>query len=364
VKTYDPNNERTKRQYFLYLKNAKGNSESTIDGVAKALNRFETYTKFRDFKAFRSQQAVGFKNHLAGQQSAVSGEKLSKSTLNSTLACLKRFFQWLAWQPGFKSFLSYSDAEYFNLSEKDTRVANARRETPTPTIEQIQHVIAVMPCGSEIERRDRALIAFTLLTGARDRAIASIKLKHVNMVAGSVFQDAREVRTKFSKTFTTYFFPVGDEIRQIVADWVKYLREEKLWSHDDPLFPATHIVLDHTHHFIVGGLKREHWSTATPIRKIFREAFTKAGLPYFNPHSFRNTLVRLGETVCQTPEGFKAWSQNLGHEGVLTTFRSYGEVSNRRQQEIFERLRSPKRAAETDMEKRLSLLEDKILKSK
>jgi integrase len=351
MKTHNPQNERIKRQYFVYLKEAKRHSEDTIDAVAKALNRFETYTKYRDFKAFRSQQAVGFKNNLAEQYGAVSGEKLSKATLNATLANLKRFFQWLAWQPGFKSCLQYADAEYFNLSEKDTRVANAKRETPTPTVEQITHVIAVMPSGSEIERRDRALIAFALLTGARDRAIASMKLKHVDVAGESVFQDAREVRTKFSKTFSTCFFPVGDEIRQIVADWVKYLREEKLWSHDDPLFPATNIVLDHSHHFTLGGLKREHWSTATPIRKIFCEAFTKAGLPYFNPHSFRNTLVRLGETVCQTPEDFKAWSQNLGHEGVLTTFRSYGEVSTRRQQEIFKRLRSPRSSTETDVEK-------------
>ena len=44
--------------------------------------------------------------------------------------------------------------------------------------------------------------------------------------------------------------------------------------------------------------------------------FEQAGLPYFNPHSFRKTLVQLGETTCQSPEEFKAWSQNLGHEGV------------------------------------------------
>ena len=169
----------------------------------------------------------------------------------------------------------------------------------------------MMPFNSDIERRNRALIAFTLLTGARDSAIASGKLKHVDLVAGCVFQDAQEVRSKFSKTFTTYFLTVGDEIRQIVADWVKYLREEKLWSHDDPLFPATNVVLNNTNFFKVEGLKREHWSTATPIRKIFAEVFANAGLPYFNPHSFRNTLVRLGETVCQTPEAFKAWSQNL-----------------------------------------------------
>jgi hypothetical protein len=82
------------------------------------------------------------------------------------------------------------------------------------------------------------------------------------------------------------------------------------------------------------GLERECWSSAKPIREIFREAFTRADLPYFNPHSFRNTLVQLGERHCATPEAFKSWSQNLGHEGVLTTLTSYGAVEPARQAEI------------------------------
>jgi integrase len=90
--------------------------------------------------------------------------------------------------------------------------------------------------GSEIERRDRALVAFALLTGARDSAIASIKLKHVDLKEGCVYQDAREVKTKFSKTFTAYFFPVGEEVRQMVAEWVRFLREVKLWGNDDRCF--------------------------------------------------------------------------------------------------------------------------------
>jgi hypothetical protein len=54
-------------------------------------------------------------------------------------------------------------------------------------------------------------------------------------------------------------------------------------------------------------------------------------LPYFQPHSIRKTLARLGEEVCSTPEEFKAWSQNLGHDQVLTTFMSYGSVATDRQ---------------------------------
>jgi len=345
---YNPANERIKRRYFAFLKEAKRHGEPTIDAAAKALSRFEAYTRYRDFKAFHFEQAIAFKKHLAGQKGQRSGENLSKATLHATLTQLKRFFQWLAWQPGYKSRIQYADAEYFNLSDKDTRIATARRQQRVPTLEQIRHVIKKMPFGTDIERRNRALLAFTLLTGARDSAIASLKLKHVDLNAGCVYQDAREVNTKFSKTFSTFFFPVGQDVQGIVAEWVSYLRDQKLWGNDDPLFPATLVALGSDRQFAAAGLAREHWSNATPIRTIFREAFVTAGLPYFNPHSFRNTLVQLGQEVCRTPEQFKAWSQNLGHEKVLTTFLSYGEVACRRQGEIIRELAMPSMAVPTD----------------
>jgi integrase len=345
---HNAQNERIKRKYFAYLKEAQRNSEPTVDASAKALDRFEVYTRYRDFKMFHPDQAVAFKKDLAEQNGQRSGEKLSKATLHSTLTQLKRFFWWLAGQPGYKSRFQYSDSDYFNLSDKDTRVATARREQKAPTLEQIKRVISTMPIQTEVERRNRALIAFTLLTGARDSATASMKLKHVDLAANLVDQDAREVKTKFSKTFTTFFFPVGDEVRGIVEEWVSYLREVKLWGNDDPLFPATRIALGATRQFEVSGLERKHWSSATPIRAIFRDAFVSAGLPYFNPHSFRNTLVRFGLDVCKTPEEFKAWSQNLGHEGVLTTFLSYGEVPCDRQGEIIRALGTPQQAVQSD----------------
>ena len=127
-------------------------------------------------------------------------------------------------------------------------------------------------------------------------------------------------------------------MRQIVDAWVTYLRQEKLWGNDDPLFPATLVELSAAQQFEAVGLARKHWGTAPPIRAMFRRAFESAGLPYFNPHSFRTTLVQLGQTLCRDAEQFKAWSQNLGHEGVLTTFLSYGAVAPRRQGQIIQTL--------------------------
>jgi integrase len=327
-------NERIKRQYFTYLAEALGHSEQTIDAVAKAIARFEAYTRYKDFKSFHIERAKAFKRDLADQRGHRSGEPLSKATLYATLTALKRFFVWLAGQPGYKSRLSYLDAEYFNLSAKETRIAKATRSARVPTLEQIRHVIQFMPATTDVERRDRALIAFTILTGARDGAIASFKLRHIDIAEGKIDQDAREVQTKFSKSFVTTFFPVGDDIRCVVVDWVNYLRCDKLWSLDDPLFPATKVEVSENLRFGVVGLDRKHWSNAGSIRTIFKRAFAAAGLPYFNPHSFRKTLALLGEKLCQKPEQFKAWSQNLGHEHVLTTFTSYGDVSSYRQTEI------------------------------
>ena len=71
-----------------------------------------------------------------------------------------------------------------------------------------------------------------------------------------------------------------------------------------------------------------------PIRDIFRTAFAAANLPYFNPHSVRDMIVRHIMTLDLPVEALKAWSQNLGHDHVLTTFSSYGDVSVYRQSEI------------------------------
>jgi dUTPase len=57
-------------------------------------------------------------------------------------------------------------------------------------------------------------------------------------------------------------------------------------------------------------------------------------LPYFHPHSLRKTLTRLGQQLCKSAEAMKAWSQNLGHEHVMTTLMSYGKVETDRQGEI------------------------------
>lgn len=333
MRKHHPENERIKRRYFIYLREAKRLSEHSVDQAAAAIAAFETATNYRDFRKFHIEQARRFKRVLDEQVNRKTGKPLAKATIHARLMALKAFFQWLADQPGYRSRIAYADSEYFNPSANDGRIARASKPRPVPTLEQIKLAIDDMPETTAIERRDRALIAFTILTGARDNAIASLKLKHVDIEKRTVFQDAREVRTKRAKTISSIFFPVGDEIEAIVVHWVEELRDELGFGPDDPLFPKTKIEI-RDGLFAPTGLDREHWRDAAPIRRIFRAAFEASGLPYFNPHSFRNTLASLGERLCTSPEAFKAWSQNLGHDQVLTTLVSYGSVTLARQAEI------------------------------
>lgn len=49
-------------------------------------------------------------------------------------------------------------------------------------------------------------------------------------------------------------------------------------------------------------------------------------------------LARIGEQRASSAEEMKAWSQNLGHENMMTTFTSYGQVPAHRQKEVVQRM--------------------------
>jgi integrase len=336
----NPSNERLKRDYLRYLKEARGKSEATLDSVRKALARYEAYTGGKDFKTFRRERAAGFKARLAETDGVRTGETLSASTQAATLAAIKEFFTWLAWRPGFKSAIHREDIEYLNPSIKDAARAKAAKMQDFPSLEQIRAAIAIMPAETAIDRRNRALVAFAILTGIRDRAMVSLSLGHMDTTRAPpvVRQDPNSVETKFAKAIVTYFFPVGDDFAAIVRDWIGELQRVHLFGPADPLFPRTRMGLDAEGAFATAGIERDHWSDASPVRGIFRKAFEGAGLPYFPPHSFRHTLGHLAQTWCRTPEELKAWSQNLGHENIATTLTSYGRIDPHRQGDVMARI--------------------------
>ncbi len=333
-KKYNAKNERIKRDYFDYLAEAGGRHKSTIAAASRALQKFEAHTKFADFASFNKRQAKSFKESLLKTPNVRTSKPLAASSVHSTLRQIMKFLQWLSGEQGYRRFIKIRDVEYLNPSRKTLGEARARPKKQIPTFEQIRQCINSMPSNTDIELRNRALIAFVALTGIRVTAAAKLPLGLVDIEDRFVDQDPRATETKASKHIKTFFFPVGDDFERIFTDYVKHLRENLQYGDEAPLFPSTRMKLNTIMQFEPDGLVPEFWSDASPIRKIFQESFTAANLPYFNPHSFRNCLINYGQQHCDSVEAFKAWSQNIGHNKVLTSLDSYGHVPLQRQGEL------------------------------
>lgn len=126
MRTHCPANERIKREYLTYLKEAQRYSEPSLDGIAKAIARFEAYTRYADFKKYHVQQAVGFKHKLASASNSVTGKPLSLATQRSALSALKAFFKWLAASPVINRGLH---TQMPIISTYRTRIIASHRQT-------------------------------------------------------------------------------------------------------------------------------------------------------------------------------------------------------------------------------------------
>lgn len=332
-------NLRIKRKYLLWLKDAKGLSEASIDKAAAAISLYEKFLDKKDFRAFHSERARAFKRYLSTRKTERTGTNLSQSSINGILRELKSFYSWLADQAGYKSKVTHSDAAYLTPDRKSETARRGSLWKPHPSPEQVRHLLQSMPTETVLQRRDRALIAFLFLTASRVGAAITLRIGHVDLLNACVQFDGRTVNTKFGKTFITGFFPVGEPAEQIVRDWIDELKSVHLFSTSDPLFPKTKVGIGVARRFQALGIACEPWSNPSSAAKIFKQAFTDAGLPPFSPHRIRNTIAELARDYCRTTEDYTAWSQNMGHDDPLTTRHSYGSVAQGRQVELFRKFR-------------------------
>lgn len=330
-------NERLKRDYLGYLKQAEGYDEATLDKVASSLLIFEEALGFKPFKTFHREWAETFKGHLEHRKNLRTGKPLGLSTRDGILRDVRGFFHWLASQQGFKSRISYTDVRYFNSNAKDARAAHAQRPKRYPSLTQCDHAFRLMPEATVIERRNKAMFALWVMTAARAGALASLRLKHVDLVENVIYQDGREVATKGAKTFETWFFPVDPMYRTAFDGWVSELIEKHMFGPGDALFPKQKVgVKDGS--FAATGLDHEPYASAQIVGQVIGDAFRSAGLHPFNPHSIRSTIAMLGDKVCNTMEERKAWSQNMGHDSLTTTVGAYMPVGRERQGELIKSL--------------------------
>jgi len=333
-------NTRIKRKYFAYLRGAEQLSDATIEKVAVSLTFFETAMGFKDFKRHNLTWPERLKETLIDATNA-AGKPLSRSTRSNHMRHVRGFIRWLADKPGYKSRIGWSDAEYYKLSRKDERVASEHRDPIYPMPDHALMAFRAMSDDTELQRRDRAIFAFFLMTGARVKATSTLKLKRIDMVNKTVNQDARDVDTKAAKTFLTAFYIIAPEVWEAFARWVAYLYDVKFFGPEDPLFPKCGIANNAHGNFVSETVARAHWAQTGSIRAIIKDTFQRVHMTAYGPHSFRHMLTHIGMDICITPRALKAWSLNFGHSDVMTTLQNYGKLTSREQVAEIQKLSNP-----------------------
>lgn len=316
-------NERIKRKFFRRLREAEGMAEATINYIEKAILLYGDFTKQADFSKFSAEKAIEFKKWL--QKREYRGKPISLSTDYSYLRCLTKFFTWLSDQPGYKSKIIPDKIAYLKLSRKEERIATQYTPRNFPALEYVRNLTDSIKIKSEIDLRDRALIAFALLSGARDKALATLPLGCFDEDALIINQNPRAgVETKFAKLIPTTLLRFDEKLLGYVLEWVSHLKSKGFGS-QDPIFPRSKADQGENNLCFEPALEIEpaFWKTTGRIREIFKRRSQEAGLPYFPPHTFRHTAISLALKSCKDGEQIKAISQNFGHEYVATTLSSY-----------------------------------------
>jgi integrase len=73
----------------------------------------------------------------------------------------------------------------------------------------------------------------------------------------------------------------------------------------------------------------------TPIREVFKAAFTNNDLPYRKPHTFRHSIARKMKKGENATERLIALAENVGQRsGMATIISSYGGDYLQKQAEI------------------------------
>lgn len=321
AETKNHSNIALRRDFQIYLKQAEGFREKTIIAALRHIAQFDAFTSPQSYSAITCDTIIAFKEHLEAKLSLSTSDQRSPSTVLHTLLDLKKFYDWLEAHAGIKTVAS-GLSKYFSPSRNLQALADAPgKDGFVPTPVQVLTIVLTMPHENFIQRRDRALLAFLLLSGARISAALSLQLRHIDLENRTVFQDARIVKTKNAKTMHTAWFPVGVEIEGIFTSWVKELHDSAS-TNSAPLFPR---AIDPIRHKARPDEVLPLMDQGT-VRKIIKRACTAVELPYFNPHALRKTLALMGDDVCKNTKQRKAWSQNLGHENIATTDQYYGKL--------------------------------------
>lgn len=319
-----------KRGYERHLIRAKGLDSKTVEHRLSAIDKLAKFLGANSIKTFSAVVAIKYVDHALQLKNARTGTQRALTTVTAELNRVKDFLIWLHSQSGYKSRIRHDDIQYLTVNRKELRAARHAVRKSQPSIVDCRLAFERLPRRTDVQRRDRALFALLMLTGGRIKALVAMQLRHVNIDGGYILQSGVEGCTKDSKTFISAFLHVDKIYKKELKAWIKFLKKEKKFRDEDPLFPRP--VTSKA--FSSGPwsvLSRDFYKGSGRLSSMISGSFLSSTGTRHGPHSLRRTITIWVAENSQRQDEWKAASLNLGHSDVRTTGISYLSLTEEQQ---------------------------------
>ena len=252
-------------------------------------------------------------------------DQLSPAHMGKILTWARGIFEWLRVEHP-STYRSIMPTWIDSLQLRRSHSMNSRlARRQFWTLEDAQQ-IADYPASTLRQQRDRAALCFIFLSGIRGGAFVTLPIRSVDLVNMRVYQLPEwGVQTKNSKAAITHLLPIP-RLLDVVREWDTFVR-----SRADSPQVAWYTSLSRDGMDI---LPADHVGNAplTGRRSGFyqglKEICAMAGVDWKSPHKIRHGHGVYGLKRARTMAEYKALSQNMMHESVATTDKTYAVLLN------------------------------------
>ncbi len=322
------------KKYIVFLEEAEGLSEKTIDSKLGSLDIFLRLYK-GDLKKLSPQKLIKLKTDLRDFEP--QGKAINLKRVRRILNDVSKFLTWLSFQPGFKSKIQHDMISYLSLSKEEKALTMISAIREFPLLEQVVQWCEMIKIVNIIDLRDIAIIAFSMCFSLRNAATRSMLLGSIDRISLELKQSPLDgVKTKLTKEIHTFCFRFHPRLVYYIKDWIDTLYKLG-YSQSDPLFPKSKLKLDANGNFAERTeIEPDFMKSSSTLNNMLKRRAEQCGVRYYSSHCLKHSCAYHALRCVEDAHQLKAVSQQFGHKTIALVLTTYGNLSIHQQREAIE----------------------------
>jgi integrase len=314
------------KKYLAYRQDVLLNDPKTVRAGWVALRHLLQWADDKPFKDAHRLRPV-FPDYLASSLARNDGQdkSLTPGHMQKVLWYSRNFFEWLREEhPGIYKNTAIGwikSLQVRRINSEQSRLV--RREFWT--LAEVEKVISYQS-DSLKHMRDKAGLAFLYLSAMRGAAFVTMPIKSVDLPKFKVYQFPEwGVKTKNSKASITFLLPIPS-LLEVVSQWDEKVKSATISNRVAWYTRLTHDGMEIQADDLVNN--RQASGRRSAFYQGLKELCELSGVEWKSPHKIRHGHGVYGIMHAKTMAEYKALSQNMMHESVQTTDKTYSVLVN------------------------------------